>query len=605
METRPIAAEEFTVILIKPTRYDSDGYPIIWHRALIPSNSLAVMNGVALDCSRRRVLGDSVDIHIELVDETTCRVPIKSLISRVMQRGGRALVCMVGVQTNQFPRAVDIARSFRAAGLPVVIGGFHVSGCIAMLPQMPPEIKTAITEGITIFAGEAEGGRFEALLLDTWNGRLQTVYNHLSNLPNLAGEATPLLPTSILRSNAFNISSFDVGRGCPYQCSFCTIINVQGKKSRFRSPDDVERIVRENHAQGINMFFITDDNFVRNAQWEPCLDRLIELRERENIDLTLIIQVDTLCHKVPNFIEKAARAGVQRVFIGLENINPNNLIAAKKRQNKITDYRLMMQEWRKNGVYIWAGYILGFPNDTKASIQRDIEIIKQELPLDVLEIFMLTPLPGSEDHLNMQQRGEWMDPDLNKYNLHHRASHHPNMTDEDWEEAYDSAWRSYYSWEHIERVARRSAAIADRNPERVITFMAEFKAIYEIEKVHVLEGGIVRKKYRTDRRPGLPRVPPVIFHLQMAFETASKSLRYALLMMRASRLAKTLRDDPGRYAYSDDAIAPLTTDDERSLALFTETSGGTKAVERQRSYLKLTAELAARTRGDPYSPPLE
>ena len=99
-------------------------------------------------------------------------------------------------------------------------------------------------------------------------------------------------------------------------------------------------------AQGIHRFFITDDNFARNKDWEAIFDRIIELRERDKIDVRLMIQVDTLCHKIPNFIEKAARAGVTRVFIGLENINPENLMAAKKRQNKITEYRKMLLAWK-------------------------------------------------------------------------------------------------------------------------------------------------------------------------------------------------------------------------------------------------------------------
>ena len=96
---------------------------------------------------------------------------------------------------------------------------------------------------------------------------------------------------------------------------------------------------------------------------------------------------------------------MRRVFIGLENINPDNLIAAKKRQNKITEYREMLQKWRDHGAITYAGYILGFPADTKESILRDIEIIKRELPLDILEFFFLTPLPGSEDHKVLSAKG--------------------------------------------------------------------------------------------------------------------------------------------------------------------------------------------------------
>src|SRR5262249_36813867 len=162
--------------------------------------------------------------------------------------------------------------------------------------------------------------------------------------------------------------------------------------------------------------FITDDNFARNRQWEPLLDRMIALRE-EGMNIGFTIQVDTLCHRIPNFIAKAGRAGVRRVFIGLENINPENVLGAKKRQNRITEYRTMLQAWREAGAITYAGYIIGFPGDTKESVLRDVEIIKRELPLDILEFFFLTPLPGSEDHKTLHERGVWMDPDLNKYDL--------------------------------------------------------------------------------------------------------------------------------------------------------------------------------------------
>ena len=100
---------------------------------------------------------------------------------------------------------------------------------------------------------------------------------------------------------------------------------MQGRKSRYRTADDVEAIVRANLAQGIRYFLITDDNLARNKNWESIFDRLIQMREVERLRFKFVIQVDTLCHKIPNFIEKAARAGVKRVFIGLENINPDNL----------------------------------------------------------------------------------------------------------------------------------------------------------------------------------------------------------------------------------------------------------------------------------------
>ena len=224
------------------------------------------------------MLGPEIVIRIHTFDETNQRVRPDRIIRMIRKAGGRALIGLVGVQSNQFPRAVDLARRFVAAGLPVCIGGFHVSGCIAMLPQMPPEIRTAQELGISFFAGEAEHGRLDQVMRDAWDGTLQPLYNFMDDLPSLEGEPTPILPAKHIRRISGSLSSLDLGRGCPYQCSFCTIINVQGRKSRFRTPDDLERTIRKNYAQSIKRYFITDDNFARNRHWEALFDRMIQLR---------------------------------------------------------------------------------------------------------------------------------------------------------------------------------------------------------------------------------------------------------------------------------------------------------------------------------------
>src|SRR4030081_168795 len=123
-----------------------------------------------------------------------------------------------------------------------------------MLPELTPELKEAMDLGISLFAGEAEG-RFEEVLRDAWQGTLKPLYNHMAELPALEGATLPLLPASRIKRTAGTISTIDAGRGCPFQCSFCTIINVQGRKSRYRTADDVEEIVRANAAQNITRFF--------------------------------------------------------------------------------------------------------------------------------------------------------------------------------------------------------------------------------------------------------------------------------------------------------------------------------------------------------------
>jgi hypothetical protein len=277
----------------------------------------------------------------------------------------------------------------------------------------------------------------------------------------------------------------------------------------------------------------------------------------------------------PNFIEKAAQAGVRRVFIGLENINPDNLLASKKRQNRITEYREMLQKWREHGAITCAGYIIGFSGDTKESILRDVEIIKRELPLDILELFFLTPLSGSEDHKMLWQQGVWMDGDLNRYDLYHRVAHHPRMSDGEWEEAYRAAWQSFYSPDHIETVLRRAAANRYGRPHTTLTTLLWFKLMTMFEGVHPLEGGAFRRKYRRDRRPGLPIEHPFVFFPRYAAEIVGKLRGYWSVSRAARRILNSALAAPDRWAYTDLAIAPPQEDEVDRLDLYQATNGGT------------------------------
>src|ERR1035437_10303641 len=112
-------ASKFALVLVKPSHYDDNGYLIQWLRSAIPSNTLAVMNGLALEFKERHVLGDDVDIEISAVDETNSRVKPHQIARRL--RGKRGMVALVGVQSNQYPRALDMGRIFRPEGIQVCL----------------------------------------------------------------------------------------------------------------------------------------------------------------------------------------------------------------------------------------------------------------------------------------------------------------------------------------------------------------------------------------------------------------------------------------------------------------------------------------------------
>jgi len=575
----------FQLILIKPSHYDDDGYVIRWWRVLIPSNTLAAVYAIAADCAERQILGEDVIIDIDVIDETNTYVDTAALLANLQRHDNFGMVALVGVQSNQYPRALDIARPFRAAGVLVAIGGFHVSGCLSMLDGRAIELDACRKMGISMFAGEAEGP-FDVVLRDAAKGQLAPIYDFMKDLPGMEGTPVPFLPKRFVERTLGLSTSFDAGRGCPYQCSFCTIINVQGRKSRFRNADDIEHLVRLNWAQGIHKFFITDDNFARNKEWEAIFDRLIELREEHGIPLGLMIQVDTLCHRIKNFVEKAKRAGVTRVFIGLENINPDNLKGAKKHQNKIIEYRKMLLAWKAQGIITLAGYILGFPADTPETIRRDIAILQEELPLDIIEFFCLTPLPGSEDHQTLWNKGIAMDPDLNIYDCENVCTAHPKMTKREWEDIYHEAWSLYYTPKHMKILLRRAAATGVPIGS-LVKLLVTFGTSVRLEGVHPLQSGLLRLKHPSERRPGLPRENPFIFWARFAWETLRKQVIFAGAIIALLPSAFALSRNPDARNYMDQALTPVSEEEYETLALFTQNDATQAAVPRSKKHIAL------------------
>ncbi|HVR39793.1 MAG TPA: radical SAM protein, partial [Thermoanaerobaculia bacterium] len=239
--------------------------------------------------------------------------------------------------------------------------------------------------------------------------------------------------------------------------------------------------------------------------------------------------------------------------------------------NKITEYRKMLLAWKSARIITYAGYILGFPNDSIESIRRDIEIIKKELPVDLLEFFFLTPLPGSEDHQVLHKQGVPMDPDMNKYDLNHVTAPHPKMSQDEWERAYRMAWETYYTPEHVEAVLRRNVKMRC-SASNAILLMTWFGGSIHIEGVHPLEAGFFRKKFRRDRRSGFAIEPRWKFYPSYVAETFSKLWRWGSLYAGLRRKYVRIKRDPQRLEYMDVALTPVTDHDLEDLELFHTTA---------------------------------
>jgi hypothetical protein len=252
----------------------------------------------------------------------------------------------------------------------------------------------------------------------------------------------------------------------------------------------------------------------------------------------------------------------------------------------------MLLAWKAAKIITYCGYITGFPNDTVESIKRDVEIVKKELPLDILEFFYLTPLPGSEDHQKLVNAGIAVDPDLNKYDLNHVCTAHPKMSREEWERAYLTAWETYYTMEHMETVLKRLVAKKGR-ANNALVLITWFMSSIHLEKVHPLEGGVIRLKSRRDRRPGLKREPIWTFYPKYSVESGIKIYKLARLYFRLRGMYKRIKADPKRFKYMDVALTPVTDHDVEDLEIFhTPSAPAFVAQEQRRQHAREAAGVA-------------
>jgi radical SAM superfamily enzyme YgiQ (UPF0313 family) len=426
-------------------------------------------------------------------------IPERRIARAARRKRSRTLVCLVGVQTSQFPRAMDLARRFRARGIPVLIGGFHVSGVLAMFPDTPPHLQALMSTGVTLVKGEVE---------DTWGtilrhaaaGRLAPLYAS-NRKPDLRHAPVPRLHTSVLRRFIYRrFGTIDMSRGCPFTCSFCTIIHVHGRRTRSRDATLVAEAIETNYrAAGTCHYFFTDDNFSRNPNWRAIFRQLIRLREECGVPVRFLMQVDLIAHRIPDFARLAKRAGCFQVFLGLESLNPASLRDAAKRQNPVREYAHLIDVWHEAGLLTHVGYIIGFPHDDPESVRADIRALKQDIHPDIASFFMLTPLPGSVDYRLMTEADASLDDDLNRYDTFHPVVDHPRMTREAWSTLYQEAWQDFYSFEYM----RKRLTHAPR--EHYVTLLQMYlwyKSATSTEHFHPMMTGFLRVKPRRDRRPG-------------------------------------------------------------------------------------------------------
>ncbi len=538
-----MALRKLKVIYILPSRYDDDGYVLRYWRGVLPSNTLCTLKTLTEDAARSGALGPDTVVDVETYDDTVQAVPLARIIkSSRRDRDSQLLVGIVGVQSNQFPRATDFALKLRAEGIQVAVGGFHVSGVLAMFDAPSPELQHLLDQGVSLVRGEAEApGFMEGFLRDALMGEMKPLYE-VGELPSLEHAAVPQPDTDYLKHFVFqDMGTIDTSRGCPYGCSFCTVINVQGRTMRSRSAACILRSIEDNFARGITFYFFTDDNFARSPVWEPVLNGLIDLRAR-GIHVQFMMQVDTQAYLIPGFVEKASKAGCYLVFIGIETINPENVVATGKAQNKVDEFASMVEAWRAAEVVVHAAYMIGLPFDTPESVRQNVLMLRDNVKADMASFFMVTPLPGSLDHKRMVKKRVPIDADLNSLDSFHETYRHPNFAPGEWRAAYYEAWDAMYNKEAIVTALLRT-------PKSLYWKMFVTYIWYRyctVAHSHPMVTGLMRLKERSTRRPTFPRENMLRYAWRRAKDIAWGAKTYAKIFFEFQEiwLLTHKTDDP-------------------------------------------------------------
>jgi radical SAM superfamily enzyme YgiQ (UPF0313 family) len=518
------------IVLIKPSKYDDqNGFVVQDKKGVLYNNTLATLYSLIVDLQENNSLGRNTRVVFRTYDECVQKVNPKKISRLCRLVPSQTLVMLVGVQTSQFPRASDIALEFKKCGVQSIIGGFHVSGVFVTFPQDGDPVhqrafkamglQQMTDNGISLFAGEAEG-HLHAVFDDFLTGKLQLVYNYLDDPPDLTNEPLPrLLPGSRQLYMNLGIGAIETCRACPRPCTFCTVRKVQGGKLRPRGIPVFVEGLRRYLEVGVWSYFFTQDNAARDPLWRERCQAMLDLQSAEGFHSNFIIQTDVPSYRIEGFVDQMADANCVEVSIGVEALRSENAREVHKHHNLRADLREMVQTYRRRGIIVHLNFIFGFQQDTPETITEDVQTIITELDPDLVYFSILTPLPGSEDHHRMFVEGEWMDSDLNAYDLYAKpVTKHPNMSTEEWQTAVHQAWRTFFSTENCIRIMRRMKSnetdtFVQSTYWRLFRKVAWFKYASDVVNEFPILAGFFRVRDRKSRRKTFPRMGLLEFWL--------------------------------------------------------------------------------------------
>jgi radical SAM superfamily enzyme YgiQ (UPF0313 family) len=405
----------------------------------------------------------------------------------------------IGAMTRMIAKAYRVADAVRAAGIPVVMGGPHVT-------EVPNEAlgrDGGPRHADAIALGEADE-TWPKIVEDASLGRLKEVYTpedafgqerkpSLQNYPEIPWESMDIgqfnrVPTffrAIMRHyhqawETFHIIPIESGRGCPYGCDFCTVTGFFGDSIRFRSNESIVNEMlrlkaRAERTRGKIAVFFVDDNFAINVKRTKSLLRDIIAAGAQ---LSWVGQISANLLRDPELVDLIADSGGKWIFIGMESLDPANLASVNKTFNKPGEYAAVLERLAQRNVYAITSFIFGLDNDTPGVAGRTLNSIKDWPP--VLPVFgQITPFPATPLYARLEKEGRLTRPKHWLEFAPFQMAHTPlKMTIAEVQAEVRQAWTDSYS---PAETARAIDSIADEPvPYKISHLIARifFRGIY-------------------------------------------------------------------------------------------------------------------------------
>lgn len=361
----------------------------------------------------------------------------------------------VGISTitSTAPRAYELARQVRRAGIPVFMGGPHVT----YLPDEALEhcdyvLRGEADEVIVDFVEALEkGGGFEAIpgLSFRENGRVVhnesvAVCRQMDNIPCPDFTIVSGLENGL---HDLHITPIMTSRGCPYDCSFCSVTGMFGRQYRFRSREKVLEELARHRDMGGKFVFFYDDNFAANRQrTKELLQSMIE----RNLTPPWTAQVRVEVARDPELMELMQRSNCHTLYLGFESVNPETLKAYNKRQT-VEDIERCIERLHAHNIRIHGMFVFGSDEDTVDTLHETVKFAKKN-DLESLQFLILTPLPGTRLFYDLESQGRLISRDWSLYDTHHVVFEPKEMTPYELQLETIKATARFYS---IGQIAKR------------------------------------------------------------------------------------------------------------------------------------------------------